>query len=398
MKLIDRAIKDITLSLAQQFPVITITGPRQSGKTTLVKQLFPDKAYINLETPDQREFALSDPRAFLNKIADGAILDEIQRAPEIMSYLQEIVDTSQKKGHFILTGSNQFSLLSNITQSLAGRTVLLKLLPLSIPELKGVADNFGADDFLYSGFYPGIYKERLNPTIAYRSYYETYIERDLRQLIQIKDLDLFQRFVRLCAGRIGQLFNASHLSNELGVSVPTIKSWLSILQASYIVMMLPPYYENINKRLTKSSKLFFYDVGLATYLLGIENPQQLSRDPLRGALFENLVLMELVKARTNKALDHNLYFYRDSHQNEVDIVFKSGSLLIPVEVKSAQTFNPSFLNGLNYLAKLFPDRVKTGCVVYNGQLEQKVGHFEVLNFRKVDKIAMTPDKSVEVKY
>jgi hypothetical protein len=276
--------------------------------------------------------------------------------------------------------------------------VLLKLLPLSIHELKGVADNFGADDFLYSGFYPGIYKERLNPTIAYRSYYETYIERDLRQLIQIKDLDLFQRFVRLCAGRIGQLFNASHLSNELGVSVPTIKSWLSILQASYIVMMLPPYYENINKRLTKSSKLFFYDVGLATYLLGIENPQQLSRDPLRGALFENLVLMELVKARTNKALDHNLYFYRDSHQNEVDIVFKSGSLLIPVEVKSAQTFNPSFLNGLNYLAKLFPDRVKTGCVVYNGQLEQKVGHFEVLNFRKVDKIAMTPDKSVEVKY
>lgn len=398
MDLIDRTIEDVILSLAKKYPVITITGPRQSGKTTLVKKLFPTKEYINLENPDLREFAISDSRAFLNKIEDGAILDEIQRTPNIISYLQEIVDTRQIKGQFILTGSNQFSLLNNITQSLAGRTVLLKLLPFSIQEIKSIIKNFDADDFLYFGFYPGIYKEKLNPTIAYRSYYETYIERDLRQLLQIKDLDLFQRFVRLCAGRIGQLFNSSHLSNEVGVSVPTIKSWLSILQASYVVMNLQPFYENINKRLTKSSKLYFYDVGLASYLLGIENPQQLSRDPLRGALFENMVLMELVKARNNRALDHNLYFYRDSHQNEVDIVFKSGSLLIPVEVKSAQTFNAYFLKGLNYLAKLFPDRVKTGYVVYDGQIEQKIGKFEILNFRKIDQLAKMQNSSFNLKF
>jgi len=398
MQLIDRTIEDVILSLAKKYPVITITGPRQSGKTTLVKKLFPDQDYINLENPDLREFAISDSRAFLNKIKDGAILDEIQRAPNIISYLQEIVDTRQKKGHFILTGSNQFSLLNNITQSLAGRTVLLKLLPFSIQEIKSIVKNFDTDDFLYYGFYPGIYKERLHPTIAYRSYYETYIERDLRQLIQIKDLDLFQRFVRLCAGRIGQLFNASNLSNDLGVSVPTIKSWLSILQASYVVMSLQPFYENINKRLTKSSKLYFYDVGLATYLLGIENPEQLSRDPLRGPLFENMVLMELVKARNNIALDHNLYFYRDSHQNEVDIVFKSGSSLVPIEVKSAQTFNSNFLKGLNYFVKLFPDGVTTGFVVYDGQVEQKVGQFEIINFRKIDQITEMQNSSFEWKF
>lgn len=398
MDLIDRTIEDVILSLAKKYPVITITGPRQSGKTTLVKKLFPTKEYINLENPDLREFAISDSRAFLNKIKGGAILDEIQRAPNLISYLQEIVDTSKIKGQYILTGSNQFSLLNNITQSLAGRTVLLRLLPLSIHEIKSISKNFDADDFLFFGFYPGIYKEKLNPTIAYRSYYETYIERDLRQLLQIKDLDLYQRFVRLCAGRIGQLFNASHLSNELGVSAPTIKSWLSILQASYVVMNLQPFYENINKRLTKSSKLYFYDVGLAAYLLGIENPQQLNRDPLRGALFENMVLMELVKARTNRAFDHNLYFYRDSHQNEVDIVFKSGSLLIPIEVKSAQTFNLSFLNGLNYFAKLFPDRVRSGYVVYDGQIEQKVRQFDILNFRNINQISRMQNSSVELKF
>lgn len=398
MELIDRTIEDVILNLAKKYPVITITGPRQSGKTTLVKKLFPDKEYINLENPDLREFAISDSRAFLNKLEDGAILDEIQRTPNLISYLQEIVDTRQVKGQFILTGSNQFSLLNNITQSLAGRTVLLKLLPFSIQEIESIVKNFDADDFLYYGFYPGIYKERLNPTIAYRSYYETYIERDLRQLIQIKDLDLFQRFVRLCAGRIGQLFNASNLSNDVGVSVPTIKSWLSILQASYVVMSLQPFYENINKRLTKSPKLYFYDVGLATYLLGIENPKQVSRDPLRGSLFENMVLMELVKARNNIALDHNLYFYRDSHQNEVDIVFKSGSSLVPIEVKSAQTFNPNFLKGLNYLTKLFPDRVKTGYVVYDGQIEQKIGQFEILNFRKIDHITSIQNSSFELKF
>jgi len=383
MQIIDRQIEKVILSLSRQYPAITITGPRQSGKTTLAKKLFPQKKYINLENPDQRELALSDPRTFLEKIKNGAILDEIQRAPEILSYLQEIIDSESKKGVYILTGSNQFSLLNNITQSLAGRTVLLKLLPFSIAEIKNHIKNFNTDNLIFYGFYPRIYKEQLNPTIAYRSYYETYIERDLRQLIHVKDINQFQRFVKLCAGRIGQLINSSHLSNEIGVSVPTIKSWLSILEASYIIMLLQPYYENINKRLIKSPKLYFYDVGLATYLLGIENPNQLSRDPLWGALFENMVLMDLVKARYNKALDHQLYFFRDSHQNEIDIVFKHGASLIPIEIKSARTFTPDFLKGLEYFQNLFPGRIEKGFLVYNGKIEQEVRGFELINFHKI---------------
>jgi predicted AAA+ superfamily ATPase len=255
-----------------------------------------------------------------------------------------------------------------------------------MPEIEDQIGNLSVDELIYLGFYPGIFSENRNPTIAYSSYYETYIERDLRQLIQIKDLNLFQRFVRVCAGRIGQLFNASNLSNEVGVSVRTIKSWLSIMQASYIVLSLPPFFENINKRLTKSAKLYFYDVGLAACLLGIESPQQISRDPLRGALFENLVLMELVKARINQGLDPNFYFYRDSHQNEVDLIFKRGSTLIPVEMKSAQTFHPDFLKGMKYFDKIFPNRVANGFLVYDGPLEQNVQKYTVLNFRHVRRI------------
>ena len=383
MKLIPRHIEPILIELSRQYPVITITGPRQSGKTTLVKKLFAGKEYLSLENPDQRELALSDPRAFLKEIQDGAILDEIQRAPDILSYLQEVVDNSTEKGKYILTGSNQFSLLDNISQSLAGRTVLLKLLPFSLIEIKEYIAHLTTDELMYQGFYPGIYRNNLNPTIAYRSYYETYIERDLRQLIYVKDLTLFQKFVRLCAGRIGQIFNAHQLSNEVGVSVPTIKSWLSILQASYVVFLLPPYFENIKKRLIKSPKLYFYDVGLAAYLLGIEAPGQLSRDPLRGALFENLVITELIKARYNQALESNLYFFRDSHQNEVDVVFKQGSWFTTAEIKSAQTFTPYFLKGLNYFRKLFPERMKSEFLVYDGELEQDIQGIHVTNYRTI---------------
>lgn len=386
MNLIPRNIEPVVQELARQYPVITITGPRQTGKTTLVKKLFSDKTYFNLENPDLREMAASDPRAFLQAAKNGAILDEIQRVPELLSYLQEIVDNSMQKGQFILTGSNQFSLLSNISQSLAGRTVLLKLLPLSISELNQKIDSYSTDDLIFHGFYPGIYKDDLNPTIAYRSYYETYLERDLRQLIHVKDLLLFQKFVRLCAGRIGQIFNASQLSSEVGVSVNTIKSWLSILQASYVITLLPPYFENIKKRLIKSPKLYFYDVGLATYLLGIERPEQLARDPLRGALFENMIVMELIKHRFNQAMDANLYFFRDLHQNEVDIVFKQGSIFSIAEVKSAQTFSTTFLKSLKYFKKLFGERVKKQFVVYDGTLEQTIQDVNVVNYRHLAEV------------
>ena len=381
MNYIHRHIEIILDQVAQQYPIITITGPRQSGKTTLVRHLFPDKLYVSLENPDQREMALNDPRAFLKSIESGAILDEIQRAPLLLSYLQELVDTTPRPGRFILTGSNQFTMLNKITQSLAGRTVIFKLLPFSIAEIKAVTTDFTTDAFLYHGFYPGIYANQLNPTIAYRSYFETYIERDLRQLSQVKDLMLFQKFVRLCAGRIGQIFNAHQLSNEVGVSVPTIKSWLSLLQTSYIVFLLPPYFENIKKRLIKSPKLYFYDVGLASYLLGIESPEQISRDPLRGNLFENLVLSELIKARINKGLDINLYFFRDRHQNEVDVVFKRGSLFTSAEIKSAQTFTGHFLKGLLYFRKLFRQRIENEFLIYDGDLEQDVQGIHVLNYR-----------------
>jgi len=381
MIIVDRDIEPSIIALAAQYPVITITGPRQSGKTTLAKKLFPEKLYINLENPDQRELAKQDPRAFLHQIRNGAVLDEIQRAPEILSYLQEMIDAHPIKGHYVLTGSNHFTLLDSVTQSLAGRTVLLKLLPLTIGEIAAKTGKFSTDDLILHGFYPGVYSGKLNPTIAYRSYYETYIERDLRQILQIRHLALFQKFVRLCAGRIGQLFIASNLANEVGVSIATIQSWASILQASYILYFLPPYYANINKRLIKASKLYFYDVGLASYLLGIENVQQLSRDPLRGGLFENMVLMELLKYRANHGLDPNLFFYRDNHQNEVDVVFKCGSRLRPLEIKSAQTFNASFTKGLYYLLKLLPDSVKDGSIVYDGPIEQKIGPFDLVRFR-----------------
>ena len=255
----------------------------------------------------RRDRALTDPIGFLDNLTEGVILVEIQRAPDLLSYIQGIVDDINNPGLFILTGSNQFSLLEQITQSLAGRTAMLKLLPFSFREVRAIAGEMYTNDLIIKGLYPGIHSRNLNPNKAYRNYYETYIERHLRQIINIKDLDVFRRFVKLCAGRVGQIWNASNLSNDTGVSIHTIQSWISVLQASYIVFLLPPWYGNINKRLIKSPKLYFHDVGLASYLLGIETEVQLDRDPLRGALFENLIISEMMQRRFNQGLDSNLY-------------------------------------------------------------------------------------------
>lgn len=369
--------------MAEKYPVITITGPRQSGKTTLAKSVFPDKPYFNLENPDTRQMIENDARLFFSNNPDGAVIDEFQRYPDILSYIQGIVDENKQNGQFILTGSNQLSMLSNISQSLAGRTALLKLLPLSIDEVNQLGKELSTDSLLYTGFYPGIYSKELNPTKAYSNYYETYIERDVRQLSNIHNLSQFQQFIKLCAGRVGQLFNASNIANELGVAVNTIKNWISVLQATYIIFLLQPWHTKMNKRLVKTPKLYFYDVGLASFLLGIENESQITTHPLRGPLFENMVIVELLKERYNRGFGNNFYFYRDQHNNEVDIVQEQGHLINLFEIKSSMTFHPDFLKGLNYLKKLVPDKIQNSTLIYSGKEDFTIQNHKVCNYQRV---------------
>ena len=378
---IEREIEAELVLLSSQYKVITITGPRQSGKTTLAKKVFPNYSYFTLESPDVRTMANLDPRKFLTTDKKGIILDEIHNVPELLSYIQEIVDSTENEIQFILTGSNNFSLLNKVSQSLAGRTAILKLLPFSIKELATIDNDFTIEDYLEKGFYPAIYAQHKEPTRAYRNYYETYLERDVRQLINLKDLRLFQIFIRLCAGRTANLFNASAMSNEVGVSVPTIKSWISVLEASYIIFLVQPYYENIGKRLVKTPKLYFYDVGLASYLLGIENKNQMSRDPLRGALFENMVVSDILKSRFNEGKESNLYFYRDSNGNEIDILQKNGNQLTAIEIKSATTFNTDFFKNLNFIEKLFKEKLYKQYLLYSGEENRIINNCNVINYK-----------------
>lgn len=372
MTLITRSIEPIVRSLAEKYPVLTITGPRQSGKTTLCKKEFANKPYVNLESPDTRQFATDDPRGFLAQFPDGAVIDEIQRVPELTSYIQPMIDDDQRAGRYILTGSQQFEMTSTINQSLAGRTALVKLLPFALDEIQSGFPLPDMDELLYHGFYPRIWDQGLNPTQALGDYYETYVERDLRQLITIKDLNLFQRFIKLCAGRIGQLMNISSLANDSGVSHTTASNWLSLLESSYIIFLLQPFHANISKRLVKSPKLYFYDVGLASFLLGIENKVQLSRDPLRGHLFENMVVAEALKFRFNRGKRSNIHFYRDSKGNEVDLVLTNGSDLFPIEIKSGMTLTRDYFKGLNYFKTLFENHMPNGSgLVYGGSEQQK---------------------------
>ena len=368
-------------ALEKDYPVVTVIGPRQSGKTTLVRLVFPKKPYANLEDPEVRTLAEEDPRAFLEQFPDGAILDEIQRVPKLLSYIQTIVDESGKKGVFILTGSHQLELHQAIVQSLAGRTALLTLLPMSLDELLKEGIDLSLDEALLKGGYPRIYKDNLDPTKAYRNYFQTYVERDLRQLIQIKDLSQFERFVRICAGRVGQVMNLEEIGGEIGISGHTVKEWLSILEASFIIFRLQPYFENFGKRIIKSPKLYFTDVGLAVYLLGIENLTQMSRDPLRGHLVENLVVLECVKGRLNRGLDPQLYYFRDVQKHEVDLIFKEGNQLIPIEIKSSKTFTQDFLKKLQFFQTLVGARAAKGYLIYAGEQEQAIHSIQLLNYK-----------------
>ncbi len=386
MHIIPRELSIELRTMAQSYPVVTILGPRQSGKTTLSKKMFPDKPYISLENIDERTFAESDPRGFLDRFPDGAILDEIQRQPQLLSYIQGIVDENEIKGMFILTGSHQLELHESISQSLAGRTAILKLLPFTIAELAQGNIELSLDEYIYNGMYPRIYKENLSPTKFYRDYVQTYIERDVRKMLNIKDLSQFQHFLKLCAGRIGQVFNSSNISNELGISHPTVKNWLSILEASFIIFRLQPYFENFGKRIVKSPKLYFTDVGLATYLLDITSKEQIVRDPLRGNLVENLVICELMKNQLNRGFEPGFYYFRDSHGNEVDLLFKVGNDLIPIEIKASKTFNSDFLKGLKSFKSLAEQRCPYGFLIYSGEQEQAIDTFQVYNYKHMTKI------------
>ena len=356
--------------LAQQFKAVAIIGPRQSGKTTLAKYVFPEKAYVNFENPDTRLFATEDPRGFLSNYPDGAIFDEAQRVPALFSYLQQILDESLTNGLFIITGSNNFLLQESISQSLAGRVAYLTLLPLTLDEI-GV-QHTTCNELLVRGAYPGLYKEAIDPNTWYANYIRTYIERDVRLVKNINNLLTFERFVRLCAGRVGQLLNMQSLAIEVGVDAKTINTWMGILEMTFVVFRLQPYHKNFNKRLVKMPKLYFYDTGLAAALLGIENSQQLELNSFRSALFENFVILDLIKQRFNQAKASNLFFWRDSAGNELDILIDQTERLIPVEIKSGQTVTPAFFKGLNYWQKLTGE--EGGYVIYGGNQMEKRSH------------------------
>ena len=379
--MITRKIQKELLVCAKEYPAVTLLGPRQSGKTTLTKMAFPHHAYCSLEEPDTRQHAQNDPKGLLGSFSGGVILDEIQRVPELLSYLQGLIDADPEPGRFILTGSHQPQVHHAVSQSLAGRTAMLELLPFSIEEIAQYNRKANSPyEMILKGFYPRLHDNKLRPGRFYGSYLSTYIERDVRALINLKDLTHFEEFLRLVAGRIGQLVNYSSIANDVGVSSTTIKNWVSVLKASYVLFELPPYFTNIRKRVMKSSKLYFVDVGLAAWLLELKTASQVQRDPLRGALYENLLIMEVVKQILNRGERPNLHFYRDAKGNEVDLLIPKARQLAAVEIKSGQTFQPGFIAGIEYFKNACgPDRAVNGILWYNGQRKTRYKNTDIRN-------------------
>jgi len=374
--------RDISKELIQstvEYPVVTVLGPRQSGKTTLVRMTFQDRPYFSLEDPDVRAVAQADPRGFLGQMENGGILDEVQRYPALLSYIQGVVDKTAGRERFILTGSHQPQLHEAISQSLAGRTAVLTLWPFSLPELRRYTPEWDPFDLIVRGCFPRLHDENLEPRRFYNNYLQTYVERDVRALIQVRDLSQFQKFLALLAGRVGQIINLAALGNDVGSSATTIRNWLSVLKASYVVFELQPFFENIKKRVIKSPKVYFTDVGLAAFLLGIHTPKQAGRDPLRGNLYENLVITEIVKGALNKGIRPEIYFFRDSHGNEVDLIIREKGELFPVEIKSAATFSTDFLKGLKRFQEFGLRRVAPGTVLYSGKQQHNVHGIRIMN-------------------
>ncbi len=374
--------------LAKTFPVIAITGPRQSGKTTLVKAVFADKPYITLEDPAERAFAFEDAKGFLHRFRDGAIFDEAQRWPDLFSYLQGMVDEEPIPGKFILTGSQQFGLLAGVSQSLAGRVGMTALLPLSISELPAASQSSQSlDTLIIKGSYPALHVRDISPADWFASYIATYIERDIRQVLRVHDLSVFQRFVRLCAGRNGQLLNLNALAGETGVSQKTARSWLSVLESSYIVHLLPPYFRNFGKRLIKTPKLYFLDQGLACWLLGIRSHEHLALHPMRGAIFESFIISEFLKSRYNRGQPPDLYFWRDNNGLEADIVFERGTKLQPVEIKSGQTITGDYIRAGQRAARFAAEEALQPWLIYGGDDSYERNGVTIMSWRDCEKWA-----------
>lgn len=392
---IPRSIENLIKEAAMYFSVISVTGPRQSGKSTLLKHLFPEFKRFSMKDVNVREFAENDPIAFLNQHKEGMLIDEIQKVPMLLDYIQGIVDDHPER-KFLLTGSSNFELLHGLSESLPGRAGVYELLPMTYDESRITSEGKPLDQFLYDGLYPAICANKNKSKFFYPSYVKTYLERDVRDLLKIKDQMLFVKFMKLCAGRIGSILNASDLSAQIGVDSKTINHWLSVLQASYLITLLPPYYENISKRLVKSPKLYFNDTGLACYLLDIETPRQLERDKMRGAIFENFVVMEAIKHRYNQGLEGGVFFYRDSNQNEVDILLKQEGEITAIEVKSAMTYSPSFGKTLARISEWIGTPVTRKAIVYAGEFENNTGDIEVIHYSHLQQLLMNNNSSSSI--
>ena len=379
--MVTRELQSELLRLSEKWQVISVTGPRQSGKTTLCKMAFPTYAYVNFEHIPTRDKVLQNIDAFLDEYKEGLIIDEAQYIPEIFSYIQVRVD-ADKQLRYVLSGSSDFLMMQGITQSLAGRVVVRRLLPLSLREIKEI-NPYSTDELLVRGFYPGVWGDGRNAQDVYESYYETYLDRDVRQIINVQNVAAFRRFVTLLASRIGSEFNAQTLSKEVGVSNQTISNWMAILETSYTAFRLQPFYKNIGKRLVKTPKVYFYDTGLVCWLLGITSAQDLDKHPMRGALFENMVVVEKLKECYNAGKTSNLFFYRDQSQNEVDLIIENGLHLEAYEIKSAKSFNSDFLSTIKYLEKIMPEVINRSAVIYDGVDEISTELDGAFNYRSL---------------
>lgn len=385
--IIKRTLEEKIKHLSRKFPVISINGPRQSGKTTLAKQCFPNYDYVNLEMPDNRAFAHDDPRLFLNSFKRGVIIDEIQYVPELFSYIQGIIDDNSSTGQFIITGSQNFLLMEKINQSLAGRVAVTILLPFSIQEIKVedlAPNNF--QEIVFKGFYPRIFNQNIDPADFYPSYIQTYLERDIRNISNIQNLSTFRTFLEIAAGRTGQIINFTSISNEIGVDQKTVRNWFSILETSYIVYFVRPWLKNYNKRLVKSPKMYFYDTGLVCSLLGIQHSEDITRHFLRSAIFENMIISELMKIFYNNFRRPEIFFWRDNTGNEIDCILKSGNIEKVIEIKSGTTISPDFFKGLAYYQKLSGLPSEHLFLIYGGTEKQIRSAGTVLGWNQITEL------------